>query len=164
MRQLVVMPSLLPSMYVPDTGSTKWLACSSAGAELKVSFLISHSSTFPLKLGRTPRGNPPSRTCGEDRSLRKFGDSSDQAKHLFVEANWNRRSRPTGECKKNGAASTGVRRFLSALSRAGPAALGPLAPMTSELQSDDALKFAKPNCVGSTLPSMKNPMPGPPSV
>ena len=36
--------------------------------------------------------------------------------------------------------------------------------MTSELQSDDALKLAKPNCAGSTLPRMKNPMPSPPSV
>jgi len=32
------------------------------------------------------------------------------------------------------------------------------------LQSDDALKLAKPNFVGSTLPCMKKPMPGPPSV
>ena len=32
------------------------------------------------------------------------------------------------------------------------------------LQSDEALKLEKPNCIGSTLPCMKNPMPGPPSV
>src|SRR5215470_12566319 len=31
--------------------------------------------------------------------------------------------------------------------------------MTSKRQSDDALKFEKPNCAGSTFPSMKNPMP-----
>ena len=36
--------------------------------------------------------------------------------------------------------------------------------MTCELQSDEALKVTKPNWVGSTLPCMKNPMPGPPSV
>ena len=32
------------------------------------------------------------------------------------------------------------------------------------LQSDDALKLEKPNCIGSTLPCMKNPMPGSPPV